>query len=82
MATTTQHQVDEDVWIPTCCGQCYCMCGIKVRRQNGVVTEIAGNPDVEPAGFGQPTHGFQRPIRSQYHHSESATHQIATADVS
>ena len=52
MATTTQRQVEEDVWIPTCCGQCYCMCGIKVRRQNGVVTEIAGNPDV-PSGRGK-----------------------------
>ncbi len=36
--------VKEDVWISTCCGQCYCMCGIKVRRQNGIVTEVAGNP--------------------------------------
>ena len=34
----------EDVWVPTCCGQCYCMCGIKVRRQNGIVTEVMGNP--------------------------------------
>jgi len=30
----------EDVWIPTSCGQCYCMCGIRVRKQDGVVTEV------------------------------------------
>ncbi len=44
--------VKEDVWIPTCCGQCYCMCGIKVRRQNGIVTEVMGNPDA-PSGRGK-----------------------------
>ena len=44
-------KVKEDVWIPTCCGQCYCMCGIKVRRQDGVVTQIEGNPDA-PTGRG------------------------------
>ena len=32
--------VKEDAWIPTSCGQCYCMCGIKARRQNGIITEI------------------------------------------
>ena len=46
-----QTQTEEDVWIPTCCGQCYCMCGIKVRRQNGVVTDVEGNPDA-PTGRG------------------------------
>jgi len=43
---------EEDVWIPTCCGQCYCMCGIKVRRQNGIVTQVEGNPDA-PTGRGK-----------------------------
>ena len=33
MAVDTKTQTKEDVWIPTCCGQCYCMCGIKVRVQ-------------------------------------------------
>ena len=51
MTATAQTGIQEDVWIPTCCGQCYCMCGIKVRRQDGVVTEIAGNPDA-PSGRG------------------------------
>ena len=51
MVAPTRSQPKEDVWIPTCCGQCYCMCGIKVRRQNGIVTEIAGNPDA-PTGRG------------------------------
>lgn len=47
----TSVQVQEDVWIPTCCGQCYCMCGIKVRRQNGIVTQVEGNKDA-PTGRG------------------------------
>ncbi len=51
MTATAQNRIEEDVWIPTCCGQCYCMCGIKVRRQNGVITEIEGNPDA-PTGRG------------------------------
>ena len=49
MATSVHAQ--EDVWIPTCCGQCYCMCGIKVRRQNGIVTQVEGNTDA-PTGRG------------------------------
>ena len=42
----------EDVWIPTSCGGCYGQCGIKVRRKNGVVVEITGNPET-PAGEGR-----------------------------
>ena len=51
MTATAQPRIEEDVWIPTSCGQCYCMCGIKVRRQDGIVTQIEGNPDA-PAGRG------------------------------
>ena len=51
MAAGTQSHTKEDVWIPTCCGQCYCMCGIKVRRKDGVVIEVEGNPDA-PTGRG------------------------------
>ncbi len=51
MTATTQNRIEEDLWIPTSCGQCYCMCGIKVRRQDGVITEIEGNPDA-PTGRG------------------------------
>ena len=35
----------EDVWIPSACNICYSNCGIKVRRTDGVVTKIEGNPD-------------------------------------
>ncbi|MFH1108578.1 MAG: molybdopterin-dependent oxidoreductase [Planctomycetota bacterium] len=52
MIAVKPGNVKEDVWIPTCCGQCYCMCGIKVRRQDGVVTEIEGNPEA-PTGRGK-----------------------------
>ena len=53
MAGYRDHNVvqGDDVWIPTCCGQCYCMCGINVHRENGIVTEIEGNPD-SPTGRG------------------------------
>ncbi|MFH1891388.1 MAG: molybdopterin-dependent oxidoreductase [Candidatus Zixiibacteriota bacterium] len=51
MVVSPKSHVDEDVWIPTSCGQCYCMCGIRARRQNGIVTELAGNPDA-PTGRG------------------------------
>jgi anaerobic selenocysteine-containing dehydrogenase len=47
----TKDRVKEDVWIPTSCGQCYCMCGIRVRRQDGIVTQVEGNPDA-PTGRG------------------------------
>jgi anaerobic selenocysteine-containing dehydrogenase len=52
MAVTQTSKVQDDVWIPTCCGQCYCMCGIRVHRVNGVVTEIEGNPEA-PTGRGK-----------------------------
>ncbi len=51
MAAKTKSQNKDDAWISTSCGQCYCMCGIKCRVQNGVVTEIEGNPDA-PTGQG------------------------------
>ena len=50
MAVAPQSDVKEDVWIPTSCGQCYCMCGVKARRQDGVITEMAGNPDAPTIG--------------------------------
>jgi molybdopterin-containing oxidoreductase family molybdopterin binding subunit len=50
MIMTTQKK--DDVWISTCCGQCYCMCGIRVRVQNGVVTQVEGNPKA-PTGRGR-----------------------------
>jgi anaerobic selenocysteine-containing dehydrogenase len=49
MITTTQKK--DDYWVSTCCGQCYCMCGIRVRVQNGVVTQVEGNPKA-PTGRG------------------------------
>jgi len=40
------------VWIPTACGGCYAQCGIRVRRVNGLVVDMEGNPD-SPAGSGR-----------------------------
>ncbi|MBI2850539.1 MAG: molybdopterin-dependent oxidoreductase [Chloroflexi bacterium] len=34
----------EDVWVPTTCARCYCICAIEVRRVNGVAVEIRGVP--------------------------------------
>ncbi|MBI2919130.1 MAG: molybdopterin-dependent oxidoreductase [Chloroflexi bacterium] len=42
----------EDVWVPTVCMMCYNECGIKVRRVDGVVAKIEGNPDT-PYGRGK-----------------------------
>ncbi|MBI4700408.1 MAG: molybdopterin-dependent oxidoreductase [Deltaproteobacteria bacterium] len=50
--TAKDEKRPNDTWISTCCGQCYCMCGIKVRVQDGVVTEVAGNP-AAPTGRGR-----------------------------
>lgn len=44
--------INEDVWIPTSCGQCYCQCGITVHRVNGIVVKAEGNPK-SPAGSGK-----------------------------
>ncbi|MCK4836421.1 MAG: molybdopterin-dependent oxidoreductase, partial [Candidatus Aminicenantes bacterium] len=46
------ENIKEDVWISTSCGGCYGQCGIKVRRVDGVVVEMEGNPD-SPAGSGR-----------------------------
>lgn len=35
----------EDRWIATVCDMCYCCCGVKARRVDGVVTDIMGDPD-------------------------------------
>jgi anaerobic selenocysteine-containing dehydrogenase len=45
-SSTQQAQVREDVWIPTSCGGCYAQCGIKVRRVDGTIVDIEGNPDI------------------------------------
>ncbi|MEW6456245.1 MAG: molybdopterin-dependent oxidoreductase [Acidobacteriota bacterium] len=43
---------DEGVWISTSCGQCYCQCGIRVHKVNGLITKIEGDPK-SPAGMGR-----------------------------
>ena len=37
--------IREDVWVPTMCARCYQLCGINVRRINGVAVKIEGVPD-------------------------------------
>lgn len=42
----------EDVWIPSVCKMCGNGCGVSVRRVDGIVVEIEGNPD-NPHNFGR-----------------------------
>ena len=39
-----KEKIWEDVWINSTCGVCYCGCGIKVRRINGIPVKIEGIP--------------------------------------
>ncbi|MBW1998071.1 MAG: molybdopterin-dependent oxidoreductase, partial [Deltaproteobacteria bacterium] len=36
------ERIWEDVWVNTTCGACYCGCGVRVRRVNGVPVKIEG----------------------------------------
>jgi len=45
-----QNKIWEDVWINTTCGVCYCGCGIRVRRVNGLPVKIEGIPGSTMAG--------------------------------
>ena len=38
------EKIWEDVWINTTCGACYCGCGARVRRINGVPVKLEGIP--------------------------------------
>lgn len=39
-----KDKVWEDVWINSTCGVCYCGCGIRVRRVNGLPVQVEGIP--------------------------------------
>ena len=43
-------KIQEDVWINTTCGVCYCGCGIRVRRVNGIPVQIEGIPGSTMSG--------------------------------
>ncbi|MBI2917766.1 MAG: molybdopterin-dependent oxidoreductase [Chloroflexi bacterium] len=47
-----EASIQEDRWIPSACGICYNLCGIRVRRINGTVVKIEGDPN-NPAGMGR-----------------------------
>lgn len=48
----TKAEIWEDVWVPTMCGRCYAMCGLRVRRVNGVAIKIEGQPNSTQGGRG------------------------------
>lgn len=41
----TNTKPQDDVWVPTVCNMCFCNCSILVHREDGVITEIKGNPE-------------------------------------
>jgi molybdopterin-containing oxidoreductase family molybdopterin binding subunit len=49
---TTERDIQEDRWIPSACTICYGGCSIRVRRVNGTVVKIEGNPE-SPVGNGR-----------------------------
>ncbi|MFO1377923.1 MAG: molybdopterin-dependent oxidoreductase [Steroidobacteraceae bacterium] len=46
-SATRKGEIFEDVTIPSVCEICICQCPIVVRRVNGVVVKVEGNPDSE-----------------------------------
>ena len=50
--TYNKEHIKEDVWVNTTCGVCYCGCGIRVRRINGVPVKIEGIPETTMGGTG------------------------------
>jgi len=45
-----KDKIWEDVWINTTCGVCYCGCGIRVHRVNGLPVKIEGLPESTMSG--------------------------------
>ncbi len=40
-------KVIDDVWITTSCNACFNVCAIRVRRKDGKIIDVKGDPDVE-----------------------------------
>lgn len=56
----------DDTWVYSYCEKCYCHCGIKVHRVNGVVVKIEGDPDC-PHNWGKMCAKGQAAMMSLYH---------------
>ncbi|MBI4321393.1 MAG: molybdopterin-dependent oxidoreductase [Chloroflexi bacterium] len=48
----TSASLDRAEWTPTACNMCYARCSILVRKRNGVMVKIEGNP-ASPVGNGR-----------------------------
>ncbi len=46
-----KEHIWEDVWVNTTCGGCYCGCGIRVRRINGIPVKVEGIPESTMGGY-------------------------------
>lgn len=57
--------VKDDVWLHTVCDQCFCFCGTRVHRVNGVVAKVEGDPDC-PHNWGRICAKGQAAIMSLY----------------
>ena len=44
MGTASSPEKHDEKWGSTCCGQCYCACGINVRTVGGIVVEVQDDP--------------------------------------
>ncbi|MBW1997598.1 MAG: molybdopterin-dependent oxidoreductase [Deltaproteobacteria bacterium] len=51
-APSSGAKIEQDEWINTTCGCCYCGCAIKVRRVNGLPVKIEGIPGSTMGGGG------------------------------
>ncbi len=47
VSPTTSTTVEDDVWLPSTCYQCFGSCSILAHRVDGVVVKIEGNPESE-----------------------------------
>ncbi|MBI2360510.1 MAG: hypothetical protein HYV04_16680 [Deltaproteobacteria bacterium] len=48
----SDHSGSDDAWIPSVCRVCPNCCGIRVRRRNGVIVNIEGDPQ-SPHNYGR-----------------------------
>lgn len=48
--TYKREKIWEDVWVNTTCGACYCGCGIRIRRVNGIPVKVEGIPESTMGG--------------------------------
>lgn len=64
-AEVRANPTKDDIWIHSACDMCYCPCGIRVHRVDGVVVKIEGDPDC-PHNWGRICAKGQAALMSLY----------------